>query len=808
MLPIIEVSGLDDVARRDALSRPAADGRDELIALVKQTIARVRAEGDPALLDYAARFDGGAPINLRVPKPDIDSAMKSVGTDALQALQRAIDNVRRFHEAQLAPPLDIETSPGVRCERVFRPINAVGLYVPGGSAPLPSALIMSAVPAGIAGCPRRIVCSPGTQAGRIDPVILATARLCGIDEIFAIGGAQAIAAMAYGTSTIPKVDKIFGPGSAWVTAAKQLVANDPEGAALDLPAGPSEVLVIADDDADPAFVAADLLAQAEHDPLSQAILLTPSRSLAEAVRAKALAFRDALSRRSILDQSLSRSRILIVADLPTAISISNDYAPEHLILQVREPRRYLEQIQAAGSVFLGPWSPEPMGDYCSGTNHVLPTYGYARAYSGLSVGEFQRRITVQELTPDGLRDLGPTARTLATLEGLDAHALAVDLRLAQLEKMPSTSDSMGAVDRQVLSLARPSIRDLRAYEHATWDPRLERLHANESPWPPAIDAEGARLALHRYPEPQPRALVEALANTYDVPQECVLVGRGSDEGIDLLTRAFCEAGRDAVVVCPPTFGMYAVAAATQGARVIEIPLTDRFQLDAPALRTAIDRGVKIVWLCTPNNPTGNQLDTQTIDSLIEYARGRCLIVIDEAYAEFAEGPSYARRLAETPNLVVLRTLSKAYGLAGARIGAVLASPSVIALLRKIIPPYAITSASLDEAVRALSPSARAVVAARVSEIRQQRDRLAEGLRSAPSIVRVYPSDANFLLIEPRDAAATLARILATGIVVRNFSHKATLGPALRITVGTPEQNRRLIDAVCGDVSASPSRRSP
>jgi histidinol dehydrogenase len=257
-----------------------------------------------------------------------------------------------------------------------------------------------------------------------------------VDEVFAVGGAQAIAALAYGTETIPKVDKIVGPGSAWVTAAKQVVAEDPQGAALDLPAGPSEVLVIADDSARAEFVAADLLAQAEHDPLSQALLLTPSRELAVAVRSAALRQLQALSRGDILRRSLARSRLILVPDLDTAIELSNEYAPEHLLLQVRQPRGLLERVQNAGSVFLGPWSPEPMGDYCSGTNHVLPTYGYARAYSGLSVFDFLKRITVQELTEDGLRGLGPTASTLARLEGLDAHALAVDLRLNALGTAP------------------------------------------------------------------------------------------------------------------------------------------------------------------------------------------------------------------------------------------------------------------------------------------------------------------------------------------------------------------------------------
>jgi histidinol dehydrogenase len=435
LLPVLRLEGLDDASRRAVLARPDAEDRADIVASVRETVRTVRAGGDAAVLEYARRFDGGAPERLRVDPQELDAALAALPAAERTALERAIINVRAFHAAQLPAPLTIETMPGVRCERIVRPLDSVGLYVPGGSAPLPSALIMSAIPAALAGVPRRVLCTPA-RGGRVHPAILATAKLCGVDEVFAVGGAQAIAALAYGTETIPKVDKIVGPGSAWVTAAKQVVAEDPQGAALDLPAGPSEVLVIADDSARAEFVAADLLAQAEHDPLSQALLRPPSHGLALAVRAAALRQLDGLSRGAILRRSLARSRLIVVRDLDTAIGLSNEYAPEHLLLQVRDPRALLERVQNAGSVFLGPWSPEPMGDYCSGTNHVLPTYGYARAYSGLSVADCLKRITVQELTADGLRGLGPTASTLARLEGLDAHALAVDLRLRALEATP------------------------------------------------------------------------------------------------------------------------------------------------------------------------------------------------------------------------------------------------------------------------------------------------------------------------------------------------------------------------------------
>ena len=431
-LPLLEWSALDSAARRGALGRPSPESRADLAAAVARIVDDVRARGDEALREYSARFDGVQLQSLRVETAEFAAAAARLAGPALQAIERAVANVRRFHEAQRLAPLSVETSPGVRCERIVRPIQAVGLYVPAGSAPLPSALIMSAVPATIAGCPRIALCTPPGKEGRVDDAILAAARVCGVEEVYRVGGAQAIAALAYGTASIPKVDKIFGPGSAWVTAAKQRVAADPAGAALDLPAGPSEVLVIADAAARAEFVAADLLAQAEHDALAQAILVTTSRELAQAVQREVEAQRATLSRAAVLAASVAQSRILLVDDLETALAVSNAYAPEHLILQVREPRRWLERVTDAGSVFLGEWTPEPMGDYCSGTNHVLPTYGHARAYSGLSLFDFVKRITVQEISPEGLLDLGPTAATLAGLEGLDAHAGAVTRRLAVL----------------------------------------------------------------------------------------------------------------------------------------------------------------------------------------------------------------------------------------------------------------------------------------------------------------------------------------------------------------------------------------
>jgi histidinol-phosphate aminotransferase len=341
-----------------------------------------------------------------------------------------------------------------------------------------------------------------------------------------------------------------------------------------------------------------------------------------------------------------------------------------------------------------------------------------------------------------------------------------------------------------LRLARPEILALQPYSHAAWDPRLERLHANESPW--RVPCDDSAAGLNRYPEPQPRELVVALAALYGVAAAQLLVGRGSDEAIDLLTRAFCAAGRDAVIVCPPTFGMYAVAARIQGAAVTSVPLNRDagYGLDLPALLAALSPTTKLVYLCTPNNPTGNELAEAQVLAVLQACEGRALVVVDEAYGEYAAHPGYAARLAEFPHLVVLKTLSKAHGLAGARVGSLLASPAIVALLRKIIPPYAMAQPTVEAALKALQPAAQAVARSRVAATIAERVRLAAGLVALPAVRRVWPSAANFLLVEFRDAGAALDAIAAAGLLVRDL--RGQLEGALRLTVGTPEQNERLL----------------
>lgn len=349
----------------------------------------------------------------------------------------------------------------------------------------------------------------------------------------------------------------------------------------------------------------------------------------------------------------------------------------------------------------------------------------------------------------------------------------------------------------VLALAREDIRSLEPYKNASWEPALTRLHANESPWPPAFDTSGDGGGLHRYPQPQAPELLRALAAAWGVAPSQLLVGRGSDEAIDLVTRAFCAAGRDSVVVCPPTFGMYAVAARIQGAAVRRVPLdaARAFALDVPGIRAAIGSGAKIVWLCTPNNPTGTTMAHEDIMAVLDAAVGRALVIVDEAYAEFEDGPTWTGQVARWPHLATLRTLSKAHALAGARMGAIVAAPAIISLLRRIVPPYAVPGPTLQASLAAMRPDALAITAQRVSLLRRERDRLAAALARCRDVTRVWPSAGNFLLVEWRDAADPLARLRAAGLLVRDFRGYDGLGQSLRLTVGSPAQNDRMLEVL-------------
>lgn len=428
-MQILRYSELSKSEKERALQRPAINAGAEISAIVASIIKEVREFGDGALIKQAAKFDKADISSIKVPKAELENAVNLIPKELQNAIKIAYENIKKFHEAQIFTPIDIETMPGVRCELISRPIEKVGLYIPGGGAPLFSTALMLGIPAKIAACAKVVLASPA----KIHPAILFAATLCGVDEVYQMGGAGAIAALAYGTSEVCKVDKIFGPGNAFVTEAKRQVSADIKGAAIDMQAGPSEVLVIADGGANAEFIALDLLSQAEHGVDSQVILLCTDENLALRVSEAVAKCLESLPRKEIAAKSIANSRIIIAESLAQCVDISNEYAPEHLIIQTAEPRALLSRVNNAGSVFLGTYSPESMGDYASGTNHVLPTYGLTRTHSSLNLGDFCKKMTVQELSAQGFQKLAPSVEILASAENLDAHKMAAGVRLESLK---------------------------------------------------------------------------------------------------------------------------------------------------------------------------------------------------------------------------------------------------------------------------------------------------------------------------------------------------------------------------------------
>lgn len=415
---------------KELLERPASGIMAQIKDRVETVVENVRKGKDAQLLIYEQSFDKAYLKTLDVSQAELDEAASFVPAQLRDAIDRAAVNIRKFHESQLPSIKKVETTPGVTCWQKAVPITKVGLYIPGGTAPLFSTVLMLAIPARTAGCQEIVLCTPPNQEGKVNPAILYAAQVAGVNRIFKLGGAQAIAAMAYGTESVPKVSKIFGPGNPYVTTAKQIVSL--KDVAIDMPAGPSEVEVIADAQANPAFVAADLLSQAEHGRDSQVILLTTSAELIDKVQAEVDRQLALLPRNEIARVSLINSRMILLKNDDEIIEMTNEYAPEHLIIQTKNASELAERVVNAGSVFIGPWSPESAGDYASGTNHTLPTSGYAKAYSGVNIDSFMRKITFQELTKEGLRSLGPVIETMAAGEYLDAHKNAVSIRLADI----------------------------------------------------------------------------------------------------------------------------------------------------------------------------------------------------------------------------------------------------------------------------------------------------------------------------------------------------------------------------------------
>ncbi|STY29557.1 histidinol dehydrogenase [Legionella wadsworthii] len=430
MLPIIDWQSLSEDKKKTCLARPVP--KNSFKNTVQEIINKVRHLGDQALFSFTEQFDGARLDNLQVPKNTIENA--SISRQSLAAIKNAIKTITIYHQALLPENKNILTAQGVNILSTYRPIQRVGLYVPGGNnTPLISSLLMQAVPAFVAGCPIKVFCTPPDASGSINEHLLVAAKLCGIETIYALGGAQAIAAMAYGTETVTKVNKIFGPGNSYVTEAKTIVASDPCGAAIDMPAGPSEVMVLADCQANPAFLAADLLAQAEHGVDSQVLLICDSLNMAERVNQELQTQFKTLSRVHIIQKALANSLMIVCPDKKEQLNIINTYAPEHLIINRDDAESWVDGISSVGTLFLGPWAAETLGDYVTGSNHVLPTNGFAKNHSGLSTLDFLTHFNVQTISKEGIENLGPSAIALAQIEGLDAHAQAVQIRLDSLE---------------------------------------------------------------------------------------------------------------------------------------------------------------------------------------------------------------------------------------------------------------------------------------------------------------------------------------------------------------------------------------
>ena len=749
-----------------------------LFNVVRPILDDVRAHGDAALKEYEHRFDHVELHTLRVSAEELDAAAASVPADLQDSIRLAHGNIARFHAAQRFAGVRVSTAPGVYCEQKSLPISRVGLYVPGGSAPLLSTVLMLAIPAQLAGCEKIVLCTPPARDGSVNPAILFAAKLCGVTEVYKVGGAQAIAAMACGTESIPQVDKIFGPGNQYVMAAKQLASLN--GVAIDMPAGPSEVEVLADDTCNPAFVAADLLSQAEHGADSQAVLVTTAPAVAEAVTAEVEKQLAALPRKEIADKSLANSRIIIFRDMETALEFTNAYAPEHLILAADNHAALAAKVTHAGSVFCGHYSCESAGDYASGTNHTLPTLGYARSYSGLCLDSFMRKMTLQELTPQGVQNIGPAVEAMAAAEQLDAHRNAMTLRLAAVGAAPAAADT--GIDR----LVRPNIRALAPYSSARDEYAGKEAHvfldANESPY---------NAPVNRYPDPLQRAVKQKLAAVKGVAEEGIFLGNGSDEAIDLLFRVFCTPGQDNVVAPAPTYGMYEVCADINAVEYRSVPLEADFSLSAQKLLAATDANTKVIFLCSPNNPTGNLLNAAEIRTVLDTFNG--IVVVDEAYGDFAPQASLRPLLPQYPRLVILNTFSKAWASAGIRLGMALAHPSVIGYFNKVKYPYNVNVLTQQKALEMLE---------RADEVQQwveatlvERSRMAAAIAALPTTQNVFPTDANFLLARITNATAVYNALVDKGIIVRNRSRITLCQDCLRITIGTPAENDELLAAL-------------
>jgi histidinol dehydrogenase len=798
-----------DPGTLDRLLRRGRPGDPDVAATVAQVIDDVRRRGDAALREQAIRFDGAALDELEVPRAAWTEALNALDPVLRDALVAAAGAIRRFHEGQRPSPLIMETAPGLVLGRRPDPLRRVGVYAPGGRAAYPSSVLMGAVPARVAGVDEVVVCSPAGADGRPPALVMAACAVAGADRLFAVGGAGAVAAMALGTDIIPVVDRVVGPGNVYVAEAKRQLAAI---VGIDSPAGPSELLVIAEAGADPVTIALEMLAQAEHDPDAAAVLVATDRDVAEATARELGARAPRELRGGVIGESLAAAGAILLADsLDEALDFTARYAPEHLLLLVDQPRATLARVRCAGTIFLGARSSVVFGDYATGANHVLPTGGAARFYSGLSVDDFVRWTTWQEVSPAAAASLAAISVPLANAEGLPAHAAAArragrsdPLDGEDPDASPSGARIGGPGPRQdATGGLAPAVQPRMPYRSlGLYDPSRPPvdvdLSANTNLWgacPPALDALQSSPPPTAYPTPYASDLKAAIAGACDLEPGQVVTGCGSDDLIDSALRAFCEPG--AVVAFPaPTFPMADVFARMNAAEPRPVPLGPDGLLGDGALNTL--RGADVVYLCRPNNPTGAMIPRRQVQALLDGARG--LVLVDEAYGEYA-GESLLDLALESTRGVILRTFSKAYGLASLRVGYALGPEPLIRILERSRGPYKVGGQAERAAVAAIREGGSWVTDV-VRQTVLNREALAATLRARG--LRVLESRANFVLVAPPEspvsgmdggmeggvdgagsdgwAQAVRAALLERGILVRAFPALEGVGDAVRVTV--------------------------
>jgi histidinol-phosphate aminotransferase len=754
-----------------------------LDSFISDVFREIEKNGDRALRNFTLQFDGVAPDCLLVDEKEFEEAEKLVSTELKQAIRVAAKNIERFHRSQENRDVEVETTPGVLCWRKSVPVQTVGLYVPGGTAPLFSTVLMLGIPAKIAGNPTRFLCTPPNKQGKIHPAILFAAKTAGIDLVYKAGGAQAIAAMSIGTGTIPKADKIFGPGNQYVTAAKVFAQS--QGMAIDLPAGPSEVLVAADSSVPASFVAADLLAQAEHDVESQVVFLTEEAGFLEKVLKEVNRQLKLLPRKEIAQKALDSS-LAVITTVNKWPEIINTYAPEHLIVMGQYEDEIVAKVTNAGSVFIGQNTAESFGDYASGTNHTLPTSGFAKAYSGVSLDSFVKKITYQKISDKGLENLGQTVITMAEAEELQGHANAIKIRLElkQRDGEQEAGLSIASIHESGMDITRflrTDLRNVQPYSSARdeFDGTGKIfLDANEHAF---------QTAYNRYPDPKQKELKKVISEVKGFNPEHVFLGNGSDEVLDLIFRLTGTPFLDSVAFLNPSYGMYGVLARLNGLKVREINLDSQFQISVSEILLQAE-DAKLLVLCNPNNPTGNRIPETELLEIVRAFNG--LVIIDEAYIDFCPaGSSISDEVNNYSNLIVIQTLSKGYGMAGLRIGMAIASKAWITALDRIKPPYNLSAIVQETAVKVLKEIPWNKLNA---EIIRERERLSVFLKSLPSVTAVFPSETNFILFRIPNASAVYEILLENGVVVRDRSSQFNCSDTLRVSVGTPEANNRFI----------------